>query len=160
MKLSIQICSLETVREIDLSSYSGVVTIENSNIEDPFRIEYELPEQLVLRFDDISATMDDYVEPQKLHIEKALSFADKVGNGTLLIHCHAGISRSSAIALAIITKDLGAGRELEAVEILKKINPNARPNKSLILMTDDILGREMMLYKTVFNMMQLTTHSP
>ena len=104
--------------------------------------------------------MDDYVEPQKLHIEKALSFADKVGNGTLLIHCHAGISRSSAIALAIITKDLGAGRELEAVEILKKINPNARPNKSLILMTDDILGREMMLYKTVFNMMQLTTHSP
>ena len=160
MKPSIQICSLETVQKIELSSYSGVITIENSTIENPFRVENGTPEQLILKFDDISSTMDDYIKPQKFHIKKALSFANKVDDGTLLIHCHAGISRSSAIALAIITESFGAGRESDAVEFLAKINPNARPNKSLILMTDEMLGREMALFKTVSNMMQLTIHSP
>ena len=160
MKPSIQICSLETVRKIELAPYSGVITIENSTIENPFRIEYGPPEQLVLRFDDISNTTADYIKPQKFHIEKALVFADKVSHGALLIHCHAGISRSSAIALAIITKSLGAGRESEAVQYLEKINPNARPNQSLILMADEILDRKMILFKTVSNMMQFTIHSP
>ena len=51
--------------------------------------------------------MTKWVEPQEIHIEKALASTDKIGDGELLIHCHAGISRSSAIALAIIAKGLG-----------------------------------------------------
>ena len=153
---TIQICSLEAARDIDLSPFKGVITIEDSTIEDPFRIEDNPPEQLVLRFDDISAPHPEWIEPQEFHIERALSFTEKICNGALLIHCHAGISRSSAIALAIITKDLGAGKEVEAVNTLKKINPNARPNKSMVWMTDEILGREMDLYKTAFKMLWLT----
>ena len=100
--------------------------------------------------------VDGYIEPQEFDIEKALLFADQVGNGSLLIHCHAGISRSSAIALAIIAKTLGAGKEMEALKGLKKINSYARPNKLMVWMTDEILKREMKLYKAASNMMWLT----
>ena len=153
---SIQICSLEAVRETNLSIFNGVITIEDSTIEDPFRVEHGSPQQLVLRFDDISEPHPKWIEPQESHIKKALTFADKIGDGALLIHCHAGISRSSAIALAILAKGLGAGKEVEAVKILKKINPDARPNKLLVWMTDEILGRKMKLYNTAFDMMWLT----
>ena len=153
---SIPICSLEAVREMDLSPYGGVITIEDSTIEDPFRIEYGPPEQLVLRFDDISAPHPEWIEPQEFHIERALSFTDKIGDGALLIHCHAGISRSSAIALAILARGMGEGKEIEAIKTLEKIHPNARPNKSMVWMTDEILGRDMKLYQTAYKKLWLT----
>ena len=143
----IHICSLEVARESDLSIYDGVITIENTIIENPFRVQLECPRQLILRFDDISFPVDDFEEPREIHIYKSLQFADK--NSSLLIHCHAGISRSSAIALAIISNKLGKGKEKEAVKILQEINPYCRPNKLLVQMTDKILEREEELLKAV-----------
>ena len=90
---------------------------------------------------------------------KALAFAHKIETetaGSLLIHCHAGISRSSAIALAIIATRLGEGKELQAIKMLEKINPNCSPNKSMVWMTDEILERKMVLYKTAFQNVWLT----
>ena len=145
----IHICSLEVTRESDLSIYDGVITIENTIIENPFRVQLENPKQLVLRFDDISFPMDDYEEPREIHIYKSLQFADENKNGSFLIHYHAGISRSSAIALAIISNKLGKGKEKEAVKILQEINPYCRPNKLLVQMTDKILKREQELLKAV-----------
>ena len=145
----IHICSLEVARESDLSIYDGVITIENTIIENPFRVQLECPRQLILRFDDISLPVDDYEEPREIHVHKSLQFADENKNGSLLIHCHAGISRSSAIALAIISNKLGKGKEKEAVKILQEINPYCRPNKLLVQMTDKILEREEELFKAV-----------
>jgi len=107
----IHICSLEVAKESDLSIYDGVITIENTIIENPFRVQQEYPKQLILRFDDISFPVDDFEEPREIHIYKSLQFADENKNGSLLIHCHADISRSSAIALAIISKKIGKGNE-------------------------------------------------
>ena len=152
----IHICSLEDARDADISLYDGIITIENSFEENPFRCEGEYPEQLILRFDDISVYIDDLIEPQEEHVLQALSFADKIGDGSILIHCHAGISRSSAIALAIISKRLGSGKEVESIKILEKINPHARPNKLLVWLTDEILDRNKKLYDTAFKMMWLT----
>ena len=152
----IHICSLDAVRDTDISIYDGVITIEDSRIEDPFRVESEHPKQLVLCFDDISVPLDDFIEPQEKHILQALSFADRIGEGSILIHCHAGISRSSAIALAIIAQRMGMGKEQETIEILESINPNCRPNKSLVWLTDEILERDRRLYDIAYKSMWLT----
>ena len=156
MTFPIHICSLEVARETDISIYDGIITIEDGTIEDPFRIEHGPPEQLILRFDDISGPHPKWVEPQEFHIEKALAFADKIGDGELPIHCHAGISRSSAIALAIIAKGLGEGNEVKALKTLEKINPDARPDRLMVWMTDEILTRDMKLYNTANKMVWLT----
>ena len=152
----IHICSLDAVRETDISIYDGVITIEDSRIEDPFRVESEHPKQLVLCFDDISVPLDDFIEPQEKHILQALSFADRIGEGSILIHCHAGISRSSAIALAVIAKRIGKGKEPESIKILEQINPHARPNKSIVWLTDEILERNRKLYDIAYKSMWLT----
>jgi predicted protein tyrosine phosphatase len=156
---TLHICSLEAARELDVSVYDGVITIEDTTIEEPFRVEDDGPQQLVLRFDDISVPMDGYVEPDESHIHAALAFAYKIAKdtgGSILIHCHAGISRSSAIALAIIAQRLGRGKEEEAVHQLEMINPNCRPNKSLVWMTDEILKRDRKLYDKAYEMVWLT----
>ena len=156
---TLHICSLEAARELDVSVYDGVITIEDTTIEEPFRVEDDGPQQLVLRFDDISVPMDGYVEPDESHIHAALAFAYKIAKdtgGSILIHCHAGISRSSAIALAIISQRLGRGKEEEAVHQLEMINPNCRPNKSLVWMTDKILKRDRKLYDKTYEMVWLT----
>ena len=152
----LHICSLEAIREADISLYDGIITIEDSNIKNPFRVDYGGPEQLILTFDDISKSTEEFVEPQIVHIERALLFADKIGNGSLLVHCHAGISRSSAIALAIIAKKLGAGKEDEAVKTLEFINPNCRPNKALVFMSDEILDLKGKLIESVMNSVPVT----
>ena len=152
---SIHICSLEAAREIDHSTYDGLITIEDSFEENPLRISTLICPQLVLCFDDISQPVDNYVLPDQKHIIQAFDFADKIGNGSLLIHCFAGVSRSSGIALAIISKALGPGKEKEALKELQKINPYCMPNKLLVWFTDEILERKKDLYKMTGKMMEM-----
>ena len=149
----IHICSLKAVKEMDTSIYDGIITIEDSNIENPLRVRSGETQQLILRFDDISTPIDDLIVPQDIHIERALKFAQLIDDGSLLIHCHAGISRSSAIALAIIAEKLGEGNEEEAVKTLEFINPNCRPNRLLVKMTDEILEINGKLYNKVFEVL-------
>ena len=86
--------------------------------------------------------------PEKKHVERALEFADGIGNGSLIIHCVAGISRSSAIALAVIAKSLGIGEEEESIKELQIFNPYCLPNKLVVRLADEILGHDMKLYNT------------
>ena len=119
-------CDLSTVRSIDLSWYSGVITIEEPDTDDPFRTD--VVPQLVLQFHDIDMTMLGYVEAEPEHVQQALTFAQEI-DGPLLVHCRAGISRSTAIALAIAADRLGAGNERHACEWLRQTYPQAQPNR-------------------------------
>ena len=132
----IDICDLNTVRSMDLSHYAGVITIEEPDTDDPFRTD-EVP-QLVLKFHDIDMTMLGYVEPKLEHIEKALFFA-RDSDGPLLVHCRAGVSRSTAVALAIAADRLGAGNERLACEWLRRTYPQAQPNKLVVFLADQLL---------------------
>ena len=153
---SIQICSLEGAREIDHSIYDGIITIENSNTDDPLRIDDSICPQLVLCFDDLSTPEGEWILPQERHVRTALEFADELGGGSLLIHCHAGISRSSAVALAIIAKGLGTGKEKQAFKELERINPKCAPNALIVRFADEILERGGALYKMAKSMVRLT----
>ena len=152
---SIHICSLEAAKEIDHTIYNGVITVEDSFEEDPLRISMDICPQIVLCFDDMSQPVDNYILPDKKHILEALEFAGKIGNGSLLIHCFAGVSRSSGIALAIIARVLGPGRERKALSQLQKINPYCMPNKLIVLLTDELLKREKELFKLTGKMMEM-----
>ena len=153
---SIQICSLRIAKETDHSTYEGVITIEDSLVDKPLRIDQGDCLQLVLSFDDITSPKNDWVLPNKKHIQSALNFADELRGDSLLIHCHAGISRSSGIALAIIAKGLGPGKEKQAFIELEKINPNCAPNALLVWFIDEILDRGGALYKMAKSMVRLT----
>ena len=87
-----------------------------------------------------------YVEPTLEHIKQALSFARKT-DGPLLVHCRAGVSRSTAIALAIAADRLGAGNEWQACKWLKQICPKAQPNELIVFLVDQLLNSNQILMR-------------
>jgi predicted protein tyrosine phosphatase len=83
------------------------------------------------------------IGPQRWHVEQVIDFGRQVEHegGRLLVHCEAGISRSSAAALTIFATWLGAGKEQEAVDKTYAAQPHAWPNSQLVEYADDLLER-------------------
>jgi predicted protein tyrosine phosphatase len=77
-------------------------------------------------------------------IEQLVHFAREVDlqQGRLLVHCQSGISRSSAAAAIVLAVALGPGREKEAIEYLRTVQPAARPNKRMLELADTLLRAE------------------
>jgi predicted protein tyrosine phosphatase len=132
---------------MDPSRYSGVITIEEPDTDDPFRTD--VVPQLVLQFHDIDMTMLGYVEPEPEHVQQALAFA-RGTDGPLLVHCRAGVSRSTAIALAIAADRLGAGNERQACEWLRKNYPQGQPNRLVVYWAEQYLNCSGVLSQVLF----------
>src|SRR5687767_14571574 len=60
--------------------------------------------------------------------------------GTMLIHCEAGVSRSTATALIMYAYWLGQGREDEAMRRVITQRPIAIPNRRMVALADRFLG--------------------
>ena len=141
----LQVLSLTAVREADISCFSAVITIEDPATEVPFRIADTQVAQLILRFHDISEPNEDFVLPDEGDIRSALEFGRRFAEEELMIHCHAGSSRSPAIALAILSDRLGAGMETQAVAQMFEIAEWSSPNLKVIQIADYVLERRGML---------------
>jgi predicted protein tyrosine phosphatase len=59
----------------------------------------------------------------------------------MVMHCYAGVSRSTAaafIALCALTHD----PEIAIARNLRRLSPSATPNRRLVALADDILSRQ------------------
>jgi predicted protein tyrosine phosphatase len=89
---------------------------------------------------DISEPLTGHILADKPHVAELIAFvrAWPHEESPLLIHCMAGISRSTAAALiALVTK--AGGREMEAALQLRQAAPHAYPNRRLIALADPLL---------------------
>jgi predicted protein tyrosine phosphatase len=99
---------------------------------------------LLLRFQDIDASEPD--GPTAEHVAKIIAFADQVRGAharapaRLLVHCHAGISRSTASAYITLVRDFGLDRADDAFRALLRTTVNPWPNRRLVALADDALG--------------------
>ena len=92
--------------------------------------------------DYLQPLFDDCILPNEPRVRAALTFPRECGETSLLIHCHAGMSRSPAIALTIFADWLGEGHEVEAVRELLKIARLCTPNELVIEIADRVLERQ------------------
>jgi predicted protein tyrosine phosphatase len=103
-------------------------------------------QRLELCFDDILEPCEGLVAPQRVHVDEILRFAgdllvDPPRDAHLLVHCHMGISRSSAalaLILARVRPDLPGPQILG--EVLR-VRQRAWPNLRLIELGDAALDR-------------------
>ena len=95
---------------------------------------------LELSFHDITETRPGLVAPDHAVMQAVLDFGREARGRTMLIHCWAGISRSSAAAYAIAC-DRNPGFERNIAEELRRRAPSVTPNRLMVSLADDLLGR-------------------
>lgn len=100
----------------------------------------------LLRFDDIVAEFPGFTACSIGDVERLLAFGTRVHDAGaaarhVLIHCHAGISRSTAAA-AVMMAQFNPGREIEAFLALLDMRPHAWPNTRIVEFADRLLGRK------------------
>jgi predicted protein tyrosine phosphatase len=121
---------------------SHVVTLINVNtvVERPAGISAE--RHLFLGMSDIVAAMDGHILPGEDHVARFLGFMrDWDRSAPVVIHCWAGISRSTAAAY-IAACALGPDRDEQEIALrLRAASPSATPNTRLVAVADEILGR-------------------
>ena len=76
-------------------------------------------------------------------IRQLIELAERVRScsGRLLIHCEAGVSRSSAAALIMYACWLGPGSEREAMKRVLAQRPVSIPNRRMVELADKLLDR-------------------
>lgn len=79
--------------------------------------------------------------PRRRHVRDGLHFARAHAGRLLLIHCYAGVSRSTALAYAILIDQHGAvGAEAAMLDRLLALRPQACPNRLMVRYADQLLG--------------------
>jgi predicted protein tyrosine phosphatase len=102
--------------------------------------------RLELRFFDVIEETDDMAAPSRDHVARVLRFGRDMlaapgGCAHLLVHCHAGVSRSTA-ALAMLLAQARPDRPAaDAMAAMVRIRPRAWPNLRMIELADGLLNR-------------------
>lgn len=110
----------------------------------PFPVFSQLADERHLRlsFHDIVQTMDGQVPPTSADAERLVAFIDGWDQTTpLLIHCWAGISRSTAAAYTALCMARAAEDERSLALELREAAPTATPNRLIVALADALLGR-------------------
>jgi predicted protein tyrosine phosphatase len=120
---------------------SHVLTLLSPETESP---ACGLPSErhLVLKFHDIPFPMDGYVAPNRETISSILAFGGTWNRtAPMLVHCWAGVSRSTAAAFILSCSHAPTGHERTIAEGIRRSSPFATPNALMVALADDMLGR-------------------
>lgn len=141
------ICGLDELRGHADAPITHVLSILDPETPMPRAFERYAPlrRHWVLRFHDVSAPIGDAQAPEQPDVEQLLAFAAELQEGApnthLLVHCHAGVSRSTAAA-AILLAQRNPGREAEAFRHVARIRPGAWPNRRMVEIADRLMHRD------------------
>jgi len=145
VRYDITICGIDELGLHCEAGVSDVLSIIDPLASDPIAFDvYQPHRREILRFDDLIFEVPGLIAPQDAHLERLLAFgaaleASNVAH--LLVHCHAGVSRSTAAA-AILMAQHNPGREADAFLALLDLRPQAWPNTRMVEIADRLLARQ------------------
>jgi predicted protein tyrosine phosphatase len=140
----IHVCSLAALPEIVRTTGASHVLTVMGNVGQVQRPESVLAaNHLKVSVDDITEPMEGYTTPSEIHVEQVLNFVrgwDR--KAPLVIHCYAGVSRSTASAFAAACMLNPHRDEMEIARKIRAASPIASPNRLIVSLADKALGRE------------------
>lgn len=143
----ITVCGIEELGSYCAVGVSHVLSILDPGFPEPSAFgAFGEHERLELRFHDTIDERDGLIAPQRADVERLLRFGEELlreppPDAHLLVHCHAGISRSTAAMAALLAQARPDRPAAEAVAEVLRIRPYAWPNLRIVELGDALLGR-------------------
>ena len=140
--MTIIVCPLAEVEAaVRLHQPSRAVSLLSPGSDFPAFADPRL-RSLRLEFHDIVEVREGLVEPSRESVERLFHFLEGWRPpDPLLIHCWAGVSRSTATAYIAACSRAEAGTEARIAHKLRRLAPYATPNRLLVTLADRLLGR-------------------
>lgn len=140
---AIYVCSLDKLaKTAQDSGASHVATLINADTDVTRPSQVPAENHLFLGFNDIVEPTEGLLPPGEIHVRDFMNFVESWDQAApLIVHCWAGVSRSTAgamIAACMLRPDLD--EELVANTIRNR-SPEATPNIRLVSFADALLGR-------------------
>lgn len=140
------ICGLDELVCHNAGGITHVLSILDPDWPEPEAfLAYRPHRRLQLRFHDIIDPAPGWVLPREQDIERLLAFgrdlAGEVAESHLLVHCHAGVSRSTAAATLVLAQMRPDRPAEEALREVVRLRPRAWPNLRILELGDELLGR-------------------
>lgn len=143
--LRLTICGIPELGEYCDAGVTHVLSILDPNYpEPPAFMDFAPHRRLELRFHDIIEPATGRLMPAPADVERLLAFGRELGSPSechLLVHCHAGVSRSTAAATLILVQAYPDRTAAEALDRILRLRPRAWPNLRMLEFGDTLLGR-------------------
>jgi predicted protein tyrosine phosphatase len=144
------ICGISELPDQRERSVTHVLSILDPEHPDPEAFEaYDPHHRTILRFHDIINPIEGMILPEPEHVAAVLRFGKEIAAGSaerseghLLVHCHMGVSRSTAAMLTLMAQVHPQESEDRLLERLAEIRPQAWPNSRMVQFADDLLSRD------------------
>jgi len=147
----IHVCSLARLyATIEETRARHIVTLLRltDRVQRPHHILEE--NHLILAVDDIALPQDGYTVPGEEHVARLVQFVRGWDRAApMVVHCFAGISRSTAAAFTAACVLNPKRDESEIAQAIRAASPTAQPNARIISIADRLLKREGRMIRAV-----------
>lgn len=141
---TLHVSSLSRLHETVASTgASHVVTLINERtvVQRPASILAD--RHLFIGVSDIVEPLEGHITPAHDHVARLMTFMRGWDRASpIVIHCWAGISRSTAAAYISVCMLNPERDEREVAFALRAASPSATPNARLVAIADEIMGRD------------------
>ena len=141
----VTICGIPELDEHGAAGVTHVLSILDPEWPEPLAFAGFAPHRrLALRFHDIIEPMPERLAPTREDVARLLEFGrelNRPAQSHLLVHCHAGVSRSTAAAALILAQAYPGRPARDALDAVARMRPRAWPNLRILEFGDALLGR-------------------
>jgi predicted protein tyrosine phosphatase len=121
---------------------SHVLSLVSPEADDPAVSSSFCREHMILKFNDIVEQRAGLIAPSLANVHAILALGKRwKRDAPLLIHCFAGISRSTAAAFILACQLKPDKAELHIAQMLRSASPSATPNALIVEIADGLLNR-------------------
>ena len=145
--IQVSVCGIEEIGDFSDQEVTHLISISNGHFADNENLRQFVGGAFPKTAPHF-AFFDDVFTPSGIHaprmeaVRTVLEFSERLCDGDYcLIHCAMGISRSTAMAFAVLCQHAGLGYESKCLAALEKIRPCACPNPLIVHFADEILQR-------------------
>jgi predicted protein tyrosine phosphatase len=143
--MDVTICGLDELGLHRQAGVTHVLSILDPGWPEPGELDlWRRLDRLLLRFYDVIDPSDLMAPPGPDHVAAILEFGRKLPKDRpvrLLVHCHAGVSRSTAAAILLLAQRDPARDPGDIVDEIVRRRPQAWPNLRIVEIGDRLLGR-------------------